>query len=211
MYTKTKRMFAFLLAMSMTTLGVFANEWNFAVTDVKVVDQNTFHVTFNKDVLEDVSFFEFLLTPKSDDTREIVLSNLRLANSNVVEASIAENFNPMEEYNFIVVFASDKDGNVIETGIDGMVTFTAPESFGVSLESGEFNAAPTEEMSVEVPEYSMDEVSTDTNWGNDVPVVATETVAATVNELPQTGPKEMMFILLAMLLGFGFMYARRKA
>lgn len=211
MYTKTKRMFAFLLAMSIFTSGAFADEWSFAVTDVKVVNQNTFHVTFNQDVLEDVSFFEFLLTPKSDDTKEMTLSDLKLANSNVVEVTTTENFSPMEEYNLIVVFASDKAGNVIEAGVDGMVTFTAPESFGVSVESWELNVAPVEEVSSEVPENSMNETSEDMNTVTDTPVVATETIAATANELPQTGPKEIMFILLAMFLGFGLMYVRRKA
>jgi hypothetical protein len=43
------------------------------------------------------------------------------------------------------------------------------------------------------------------------PVVATETAAATADALPQTGPTEILFVVLALLLGLGFTYVRRNA
>lgn len=227
MNMKTKTIFALVLTGAFSILWVSANEVaptttatatptttaapasTFSLNEVKVVDQDTIAVSFNKDLLEDVSFFEFLLTPTSDDTKEIALSNLTLSGTNALEVTTAEALQPNQDYNLVVVFASDKEGNVIENGVDGMVTFTTPETFAeqASVEWA-LNAAPMEQT----PAAETPATTTDVAPAQDAaPVVATETAAATADALPQTGPTEILFVVLALLLGLGFTYVRRNA
>lgn len=212
MNMKTKTIFALVLAGAFSILWVSANELTpttstFSLNEVKVVAQDKIGVSFNKDLLEDVSFFEFLLTPASDDTKEIALSNLALSGTNALEVTTAEALQPNQDYNLVVVFASDKEGNVIENGVDGMVTFTTPETFeGLSSVEWALNAAPMETTTpVETP------VTTEVTVDETVPAVTTETAAATADALPQTGPTEILFVVLALLLGLGFTYVRRNA
>jgi|GEM_PF-4028440 len=106
-----------VLALVLTVSSVYANNVEvpgFSMTEVSVVDANTLKISFSKDLIEDVSMFEFLLTPKTDDTKEIVLGNLALSGSNAVVAKAMEALTENTEYNIVVVFASDKDGNSIE-------------------------------------------------------------------------------------------------
>lgn len=212
---KTKNFLASLLAIAFSTLWVQADEWTFSLTEVKVTNQNTINLSFNKDVLEDVSFFEFLLTPKSDDTKEVGLSDIKLIGTNVLEAHTAEPLTANEEYNLVVVFASDKEGNVIENGVDWIAAFTAPASFASGNEvSSELNAAPMESSVTPQNEVPQDNSQNNVDMSvqaDTTTVVSTETAAATADALPQTGPKEMLFVVLALLLGLGLTYVRRKA
>lgn len=218
MNMKTKTIFALVLAGAFSILWVSASDVTpattaapttatFSLNEVKVVDQDTISVSFNKDLLEDVSFFEFLLTPASDDTKEIAISNLTLSGTNALEVNTAEALQAQQDYNLVVVFASDKEGNVIENGVDGMVTFTTPEAFAESTSvEWALNAAPNEAAPVVADTAAPVVTSEETT-----PVVATETAAATADALPQTGPTEILFVVLALLLGLGFTYVRRNA
>lgn len=214
---KTKILLAILLASISSFAWVYASEATptFSLNEVKVVDQDTLTISFNKDVLEDTSLFEFLLTPKSDDTREIALTGVTLSSAMEVSVDTMEALSPAQEYNLVVVFASDKEGNVIENGVDGMVTFSTPATFEASAPvTGELNVAPSEEVST--PEMSsaeptaleqpVSEAST-TESG----AVTTDIAAANAQALPQTGPTEMLFVVLALLLGLGITFIRRNA
>lgn len=222
MYNTTKKILVWALMLTFTLSSAYAtwmtNSWvttdttmtqttveAFSMKEVKVVDQDTLIISFNKDLLEDTSLFEFLLTPKADDTREIIISSLVLSGSSELSVDTQEPLTPNEEYNLVVVFASDVEGNVIENGVDGMVTFTTPETFAVEIPVEDLNAAPSEEvpaMDVAPVDVANTEVS---SW------VTTEVAATTAEALPQTGPAEMMIVILAMMLGLGFMYSRRRA
>jgi len=201
-----------VLALVLTVSSVYANNVEvpgFSMTEVSVVDANTLKISFSKDLIEDVSMFEFLLTPKTDDTKEIVLGNLALSGSNAVVAKAMEALTENTEYNIVVVFASDKDGNSIENWVNGMITFKTPEVFNVTevvtnqptneTPIWDLNAAPVEE----VMPTSTGELSE--TW------VSTETVATTAEALPQTWTREMLIIILAMILGLVFMYVRKRA
>ena len=201
-----------VLALVLTVSSVYANNVEvpgFSMTEVSVVDANTLKISFSKDLIEDVSMFEFLLTPKSDDTKEIVLGNLALSGSNAVVAKAMKALTENTEYNIVVVFASDKDGNSIENWVNGMITFKTPEVFNVTevvtnqptneTPIWDLNAAPVEE----VMPTSTGELSE--TW------VSTETVATTAEALPQTWTREMLIIILAMILGLVFMYVRKRA
>lgn len=185
----------------------------FAVSEVKVVNQNTLDVSFNNDVFEDASVFEFKLTSKLDDTHEIALTGATLSAPNTIEVTTLESFLPNTEYNFVVLFASDKEGNVIQNGVDGMASFTTPADFAVAdVTTTVETVVPQDEVLNAAPE----ETSTDLNAAPTSETLSGETqevtaVAETAEALPETGPKEMLFVLLALLLGAGAVYMRRKA
>lgn len=199
-----------------TQESVHTDSWTFAMQEVKVEDLNTLKIVFNKDLLQDTAMFEFLLTSKKDDTKEIVLTGMTLSSANELTAKTVESLTQDEEYNLVVVFASDKEGNVIENGVDGMITFKAGTTTAETTQSGELNAA-AETDSEMTPASTETPVSTETETpALDAAAPATESgvtaeaVAGSAETLPQTGPKEVMIVILAMLLGFGIMYMRQS-
>lgn len=223
MYNQTKKVLATVLAMSFTTLGVSASEVStgataastgttnqaaqasFSVTEVKAVKNDTLNIVFDRELLDNTEFFEFVLTPKSDDTKDILLSNLKVIPPYTVEATTAEPLNVNEEYNFVVVFASDKEGHIIENGVDGMVTFTTPAVFPEVTE--DMNAASEVTTTAIMADSTTSAVDPTTTTG----AVDTTDAAASAEALPQTGPAEFLFVLLALLLGVGVMFIRKKA
>lgn len=219
MNMKTKTFFALVLAGAFSVLWVSASETTsststFSLSEVKVASQNSVSISFNKDVLEDVSFFEFLLTPASDDTKEITLSDLTLTAPNVLTATTAEALQASTDYNLVVVFASDKDGSVIENWVDGMVTFTTPATFeGMTSVEGGLNAAPSEaNVSMETTLSVPSEMNVDSSASmTEAAPVNTEVAAANAEALPQTGPTEILFVVLALLLGLGISFMRKNA
>lgn len=199
-----------------TTVDAGAKVGTFGMQEVKVADLNTLNVTFNKDLLEDTSMFEFLLTSKKDDTKEIALTGITLSAPAELTAKTVDALVAGEEYNLVVVFASDKDGNVIENGVDGMITFKADVAAGETTTSGEvatetpssdLNAAPASETPLDAATAPTSDVAAgETGSG-----VTPEAAAGTAEALPQTGPQEMLFLMIALMLGLGVMYSRRKA
>lgn len=215
---KTKILLAMLLASISSFAWVSASEATptFSLNEVKVVDQDTLTISFNKDVLEDTSLFEFLLTPKSDDTREIALTGVTLSSAMEVSVDTMEALSPAQEYNLVVVFASDKEGNVIENGVDGMVTFSTPATFDTSAPvTGELNVAPSEEVSTPEAMPSAEPTALEQPVSDvgttETGAVTTDVAAANAEALPQTGPAEMLFVVLALLLGLGITFIRKNA
>lgn len=211
---KTKILLAMLLASISSFAWVSASEATptFSLNEVKVVDQDTLTISFNKDLLEDTSLFEFLLTPKSDDTREIALTGVTLSSAMEVSVDTMEVLSPAQEYNLVVVFASDKEGNVIENGVDGMVTVSTPATFDTSAPvTGELNVAPSEEVSTpEAMPTALEQPVSDVGT-TETGAVTTDVAAANAEALPQTGPAEMLFVVLALLLGLGITFIRKNA
>lgn len=199
---------AITLVFGLSSVWTFAATWDttpageqFAMKEVTIVDASTLKVSFTKDLLEDISMFEFLLTSKKDDTKEISLTGIILSSPAELTASTVTPLAVNEEYNLVVVFASDKEWKIIENGVDSMITFKTPENFPSAQPAVEepaleepMDAAPVVEPVVEEP-------------------VATpiDTAAWEATTLPQTGTQEMMIVIFAMMLGLGFMYSRRKA
>lgn len=214
-----------ILALSLTSTWVFAASGDampttpapastpavtpdankFAMSEVKPVDAKTLKISFNKDLLEDTSMFEFLLTSKKDETKEIALTWITLSSSKELTANVVSDLAANEEYNMVVVFASDKEWKLIENGVDGMVTFKTPEAFGATP------TAMPESQPVETPMDAAPVVEPTAT--PETPAVAqpVDEAAAWAKALPQTGPKEMMIIVLAMMLGLGIMYVRKRA
>lgn len=253
------------LFLSLTSASAFAATWDqFAMKEIKVVDVNTLKVSFTKDLLEDTSMFEFLLTSKKDDTKEIALTGITLSPSSPAELTVKtlESLVSNEEYNLVVVFASDKGGKLIENGVDGMITFKVPTTFD-SSKSGTWtidgavaptsapasgptdsgatpnsnptdsgatpNATPTDGTAPTDGTVPADEAApmdaAPVTDGSVSPMDAApavdanaatgwltpENAAASANPTEvKTWPEEMMIIILAMTLGLGLMYTRRR-
>ncbi len=207
---KTKKILASLIAIALSSITTYAAD-NFTLTEVKVTDKNTLNANFNNDLLEDTSLFDFLLTPKSDDTKEVALTWITLSSSSSLNIKTLEDLTANTEYNLTVVFVSDKDWKTIENWVDWMLNFTTPATFPTVENSWSVNevVAPTNtELNAANTEVntSNTEVSISTNsW------VSVETTASNAEALPQTWPKEIMVIILALTLGLWAMYIRRKA
>lgn len=227
------------LFLSLTTVSTFAATWDkFAIKEVKVVDGNTLKVSFTKDLLEDTSMFEFSLNPKSDDTKEIALTGITLSGPAELTMKTMETLANNEEYNIVVVFASDKKGEIIENWVDGIITFKVPANFSSPTSStwiidetasSTDNTSPTDETiaPADWAVTAMDSApavdanaapATDTNATpatDAAPVtewISLENAAATANPTDvKTWPAETMIVIIAMLLGLVLMYVRRRA
>ena len=212
---KTKKILASLIAIALSSITTYAAD-NFNLTEVKVSDKNTLNANFNNALLEDTSLFDFLLTPKSDDTKEIALTWITLSSSTSLNIKTIEDLAPSTEYNLTVVFVSDKDWKTIENWVDWMLIFTTPGTFPTVENSWSLNEVVTPDAEVNVNKdpttennelnAATPEVTVSTNsW------VSVETTASNAEALPQTGPKEIMVVILALTLGLWAMYIRRKA
>ena len=215
---KTKKILATMVALALSVVTTYAD--NFALTDVKVDDKDTLNVTFNKELLSDTSLFDFLLTLKSDDTTEVSLSWAVLDTPTSLKLKLNQDLAPNTEYNLVVVFVSDKDWVTIENWVDAMVTFTTPATFASDISSNwELNVDSNEMVSNEVNSsdelnaaWNEDMVSTtSTEVSSSWVAVPAEVLADTTDKLPQTWPKEILVVILALLLWVGAMFIRRKA
>ncbi|MBW7954810.1 hypothetical protein H3C61_03280 [Candidatus Gracilibacteria bacterium] len=222
---KTKKILASFIAIALSSITTYAAD-NFSLTEVKVTDKNTLNVIFNNTLLEDTSLFDFLLTPKSDDTKEVALTGITLSSPNSLSIKTVEDLMPNTEYNLTVVFVSDKDGKTIENGVDGMLNFTTPNTFSTVDNSGTLNEVMTPGNEVNMNNEVNKEPTTENNELNAATVttetttstgnltnsgVSVETASSNAEKLPQTGPKEIIVVILALTLGLGAMYIRRKA
>lgn len=185
-----------------------STEEKFSMTEVKVIDNKTLNVIFNKDLLEDTSMFEFLLTNKKDDSKELAITWITLSSSKELNLKTVEPLNSNEEYNLVVAFASDKEWKLIENWVDGMVTFKIPAELKSSNEEIELNAAPPSENSVStsITPTSVDSAVVETSTG-----IAPEVAVNDIKNLPKTWSEEVFVLLMALLLGLWFMYIRKKA
>lgn len=211
-----------------STWAVVTTWEQFAMKDVVVVDSKTLKISFTKDLFQDPSVFEFLLTSKKNETKEITLTGTIFTSSNELQVNTNENLVANEEYNLVVIYASDKDWKIIENWVDGMITFKIPENVlssswtvntvntttnttnttNTAESLPDMNSAPIQTVAVPDTNVQPPQQAVDANWDQ---VAPTEEVAASANTLPQTWTTESLIIVLAMLLGLWAMYLRKKA
>lgn len=237
MYNKTKKILALSLFLvlglnfavsfaasgdSMNSTGSTSttsstNKSWFAMKEVQVVDANTLKVIFSKDLIENsAEMSDFVLTSKKDETKELALTWMTLSASSELTVKTVEPLSTSQEYNLVVVFASDKEGNVIENGVDGMITFSTPEKFdGTDLTLMDATAsntgALTQSGAEEVLNAASETMTGETASGETASWMTATDASKDANALPQTGPKEIFVVLIALALGFAFVYTRRKA
>lgn len=217
---KTKKILASLIAIALSSVTTYAAD-NFSLTEVKVTDKNTLNVIFNNTLLEDTSLFDFLLTPKLDDTKEVALTWITLSSPNSLSIKTIEDLISNTEYNLTVVFVSDKDWKTIENWVDWMLNFTTPAIFNstenewaineVTMPKNEVNNETTSivennnELNAAANETNVSSWELNNSWSS------IETTASNAEVLPKTWPKEIMILILALTLGFWVIYIRKKA
>lgn len=102
------------------------------------------------------------------------------------------------EYEVVAISVSDKSGNQIEEGVSGTFTLLTPEI----LEPRVLDAAPEEVKEVLEETTAPEEVTEE--------VVVEEVKIEDAKELPQTGAKEIIILMMALLLA-GVVMQRRQA
>lgn len=212
-----------IMMVSLFTLGLFASAnaaevatpqtSKFAIEKVEVKDTKNVLVTFNKNLYTDVSLFE--LTLETKEKKEVVnVNKMELAKPNQLQLVLASELNMETEYNLVVIFATDVDGNVIEKWVDGMSSFIpnnvlAPEvtsdvtATGTTTEDTMSLNAATETAQQPAVMADAGTGSLNGTW------TAVETL--TTDALPQTWPKEVVFVVLAMLLSLALVVRRKNA
>lgn len=114
----------FILMATLTSVS-YASK----IESVSVIDQNTLNVKFDKELLEDTSMFEFLITKTSDDTRELPVVKVTLLSSNLLKMTMKDKLEENTSYKIVPVFVGFKDLNIIEKWIDSIREFVTPPSF----------------------------------------------------------------------------------
>lgn len=174
--------------------------WKFSIQKVDVVNELEVKVTFSGEVENyETSVREFAINKKSDKNNVINVVNSRVENKNQVVLELASSLDKDTEYELVAISISDVNGNTIQSGTDGLVTFTAPS---VMATSETLNAANPETPVVDGTPVATAVTATGTDAA---------TAAAQAEALPKTGPREMMIVLLALMLGWIVVFMRRKA
>jgi len=144
-----------------------------------------------------------MVTEKADKSVELFVANSRVENKNTVVIELGSQLESNKEYELVAISISDVNGNTIQSGADGVVTFVLPEVQNASTEV--LNAANDEPV-VETPVVETPVVETTAE-----PQVDAAVAAAEAEVLPQTGPKEVMMVILALMLGLIVAIMRRRA
>jgi len=212
-----------IMMVSLFTLGLFASAnaaevaapqtAKFAIEKVEVKDTKNVLVTFNKNLYTDVSLFELTLETK-EAKQPVNVNKMELAKPNQLQLVLASELNMSTEYNLVVIFATDVDGNVIEKWVDGMSSFIpnnvlAPEVTSDVTATGT-TAEDTMSLTAANETAAQPTVVADAGtWSLNGTGTAVE--AVTTEALPQTWPKEVVFVVLAMLLSLALVVRRKNA
>lgn len=225
---KTKKFLSIALglALGLVSLTGYAADEKFSMKEVKVQNPTTVVATFSKDLYaEGSNMFEFKLSQK-DTKAEVKVSNLTLSGTTSVVLTTWADLAMDKEYELVAVFVSDKTGNVIENGVDGMLSFV-PNNVLASATDAAASATPVE-TPVDSAMPTSDLTSTWTAEPQDLNAASDATslnaasasgetlsgaavVANSAEALPKTGPQEVLVVILALILGLGVFVARRKA
>jgi hypothetical protein len=110
------------------------------------------------------------------------------------------------EYEVVAISVSDKSGNQIEEGVSGTFTLLTPEI----LEPRVLDAAPEEVKEVLEETTAPEEVKEEIKEEVVVEESKEEVKIEDAKELPQTGAKEIIILMMALLLA-GVVMQRRQA
>lgn len=231
---KTKKFLSIALglALGLVSLTGYAADEKFSMKEVKVQNPTTVVATFSKDLYaEGSNMFEFKLSQK-DTKAEVKVSNLTLSGTTSVVLTTWADLAMDKEYELVAVFVSDKTGNVIENGVDGMLSFVPNNVLASATDAAASASASASATPVETPVDSAmptsDLTSTWTAEPQDLNAASDATalnaasasgetlsgaavVANSAEALPKTGPQEVLVVILALILGLGVFVARRKA
>ena len=227
---KTKKFLSIALglALGLVSLTGYAADEKFSMKEVKVQNPTTVVATFSKDLYaEGSNMFEFKLSQK-DTKAEVKVSNLTLSGTTSVVLTTWADLAMDKEYELVAVFVSDKTGNVIENGVDGMLSFVPNNVLASATDAAASASATPVETPVDyaMPTYDLTSTWTaeqqDLNAASDATALnaasasgetlsGAAVVANSAEALPKTGPQEVLVVILALILGLGVFVARRKA
>lgn len=219
-------MFKLLLSFLVSLLfiqWVFATDsWtktSFAMDKAIATDLNTIKITFNEELSSDVSIFDFILNEKNQSEAIIVLTWTTLSWPKELTLNTENPLDDKKQYSIVSVFASDKNGNTIDNGVESSLDLVfqlsnnsssteVPVETSTTISNESMNSAPVTENISEVPNSEVPTLYTDTHDSKEVELVAAnETTATEV----ATWPAEILAIILALIAWWLFMFFRRKA
>ena len=202
---------------------VVSNLPSFAILEATVLSANQIELSFNR-TLDDSeeAIREFKIMEKSAQINAYVSStSLVVGDNSKLLVSLESDLLEEKEYDLTVVSIQDVDKNTIESGIDGIMTFTVPRWSTTSYEETNTNVEKinlSEEVELNAaganPDSATIEEPTGKAWvalSDDDLVTTAASTAAETDELPTTGPETVLLLLLAMMLGgwLFFMYSKK--
>lgn len=205
---------------------------NLRIKEVIVVDTTSLEFIFSTALDSSPSAVERFIIEDIVENKElaIALSQVSWNDPQKLIVVLQDELAPEREYKVTILDIKDSDGNSIEAGIDGFISFTSPKS--LIDEEVNLSAAPEQ---VGVEEESKDDILVDETHQNDKPVINTSTqdttdtqdtpvnswdnagvkltkeelwsttiqTATQADKLPQTGPEHWLLLILTVLITGG--------
>ena len=171
---------------------------------------------------------------KQDSKEEILIDTVELSDDRSVIINLFEALEVSTDYEITIIALSDKDGNSIESWIDGIALFSTPESFEEAQwtnlldwwnEEEVLNSAPEDNKEEWGLETTQEEESVSEEWnsienwfdGNAGKNLSQEELdkltlnAAKESEnLPQTWPESILLFIFAWIIAFFVFYFQKK-
>ncbi len=183
-------------------------ESSLVLSEVKVETQDSLILTFNNDLVTDTEVFEFTVADEANT--EVKIAKKELVDSKNLKLTMETPLTLWAKYSLVVLFAADVSSATIEDGVGGTAEFSVPETFEeVAMDA----AAPTAEAAptTEVKAAPTAEECAANPDSEECKVAFGETTVPEAEKLPDTGAKETVLILMAILAASGVMFIKRKA
>ena len=191
--------------ISFTTGGTwFVTVSNFALDSVEMLSSTKLKLTFNADLDNtEEAIREFKIANKFDDLEELAItgSEIDQQDAKSLIVTLASPAPTSAQYNVTIVRLNDSEGNNIANGVDGVDSFSTPDSYEAITTTQE---PVPETLSSAGPEEANNEVSGGSSWKNlsDEDLAKTaSSVAKTAENLPTTGAEHWFLWILALILG----------
>ncbi len=160
-----------------------------AITNVTAQDNKTITLEFSAALGTDPVTVKITKTTDSSDVPVAEVTPDASSPNNVL-VKVATVLDANSSYSVTVISAKDAAGNNIQEGVNGVKEFQTPVNLAASPEAGALDAAAGTGASMTG--------ATATGALNGAP------------ELPATGTKENMIVIVALMLSFGIVYGYRK-
>lgn len=210
----------------------------FRISEAKILNKSTLELEFTKDISVSVDSEKlFRLEQKSNGKQyPIVLSEVSKDNAKKLIVVLDEELVVDTKYELTVLNIESATGETIESWIDAFLAFNTPTSFSSSKEDSSINdkefpsagsqeSEKKEEVSVWKKDTDKDNTKTSTSklqkvdisWmgGKTISIPTSQSslqkVTSENESLPQTGPREWMLVIVALMLwAFGVFLFKNK-
>lgn len=200
----------------------------FALSLVEATWPQELTLTFSADLDTSVSAQREFIILNSVTEEELYVESTQISptSDRMLVLSLDRELILQDSYDFTILSIVDSNGRNIESGIDAITNFTVPSEFiDPANMNVDFNSAGPEEeqqqeevVAIAEPVPVVPQTSTGiTGWNtgtmisNNEVQKNTEVTAETTEKLPQTGAEHVILLLIALLLGLGYIwYGSRK-